>query len=227
MTDPFIGPQIAWRTVFLIEYFGPLAIHPLIFFLRPYIYSTNNLPPSTLQTLAFALITLHFAKREFETMFIHRFSNATMPAFNIVKNSAHYWMLAGLNLAYWIYSPNSPTAKESNPIITYPAILLYLLGEAGNLSTHLALRELRSEGGTERGIPRGSGFDLVTCPNYMFEALAWLGIWLVTWSSSAGLFTLVALIPMALWSKKKETKYRREFGDKYKKKRYSMLPGII
>jgi very-long-chain enoyl-CoA reductase len=31
---------------------------------------------------------------------------------------------------------------------------------------------------------------------------------------------------MMAWAKKKEDKYRKEFGDQYKKKRYSMLPGI-
>jgi very-long-chain enoyl-CoA reductase len=89
-----LGPQIAWRTVFIIEYLGPLLIHPLIYYLRPYIYTLPPLDagPSTLQTLSLAMIVLHFLKRELETLFVHRFSLATMPFLNVFKNSAHYWL---------------------------------------------------------------------------------------------------------------------------------------
>lgn len=215
-----LGPQIAWRTVFLVEYLGPMIIHPALFTLLP------SSPPSTAQTFSCALITLHFVKRELETLFLHRFSAATMPARNIFKNSAHYWLLAGGNIAYWIYQPNSPTARQPNPVIMYLGVLLFFIGEAGNLSTHITLRKLRSAGGKERGIPSGFGFNLVTCPNYMFETIAWTGITLVTSSLSTLLFVIVAVGQMGVWAGGKEKKYRREFGDKYKKKRSVILPGI-
>ena len=215
-----LGPQIAWRTVFLVEYLGPIIIHPMLLALLP------SSPPSTAQILSCVLITLHFVKRELETLFIHRFSAATMPARNIFKNSAHYWLLAGANIAYWIYRPDSPTARQQNPIFIYGGLLLFILGEVGNLSTHITLRNLRSAGGKERGIPSGLGFDLVTCPNYMFETIAWTGIAAVTWSLSTLLFVIVAVGQMGVWAGGKEKKYRLEFGGKYKKKRSVILPGI-
>lgn len=204
-----------------------MLIHPLFYLLRPYIYSNAPAHASSLQTLSCVLITLHFVKRELETLFVHRFSSATMPAFNIFKNSGHYWVFAGVNIAYWIYKPTAPTAGSSNPLITYVAVLMYIVGELGNLSNHLTLRGLRSTGGTERGIPQGLGFGLVTCPNYMFETLAWTGMWLTTWSLSTGLFIVIAVAQMAMWAKKKERRYRKEFGDKYQRKSFGMLPGII
>ena len=215
-----LGPQIAWRTVFLVEYLGPILIHPILYALQP------RATPSTAQTLSCVLITLHFVKRELETLFIHRFSSATMPAMNIFKNSAHYWALAGANIAFWTYRPGSSTAQHPNLLLAYFGVLLYVLGEAGNLSTHITLRNLRSAGGKERGIPNGLGFGLVTCPNYMFETIAGMGIGFVTWSLSTLLFVVVAVYQMGLWAGGKEKKYRRDFGDKYKKKRYVMLPGI-
>jgi len=112
-------------------------------------------------------------------------------------------------------------------VIYYAAILLFLVGELGNLSAHLTLRGLRSSGGTERGIPKGLGFGLVTCPNYMFETIAWVGIWLATWSLSTGVFIVIAVAQMAAWAKKKERRYRKEFGDKYQRKRFAMLPGLV
>ena len=172
------------------------------------------------------MITLHFVKRELETLYVHRFSAATMPAKNIFKNCAHYWLLAGANIAYWCYRPDPSTAAPSSIYITSIGVVLYLLGELANLSTHMTLRSLRSSGGKERGIPRGLGFGLVTCPNYMFEIMAWTGITLVSWSWSTVLFVLVAVGQMGVWAGGKEKKYRREFGDRYKKKQSVMLPGI-
>ena len=220
------GAQIAWRTVFIIEYAGPLLIHPLFYFLRQYIYKDAPAEPSTLQTLSCVTITLHFLKRELETLFVHRFSNATMPMTNIFKNSAHYWLLSGLLIAYFTYSPTSATAAASIPVITYPALTLYTFGELANLNTHLVLRSLRSSGGTERGVPKGLGFDWVTCPNYLFESMAWVAILLINRSWSTAVFIAVAVGQMALWAKKKENRYRKELGGKYKKKRYAMIPGV-
>lgn len=218
-----LGPQIAWQTVFVIEYLGPLLIHPLIYYLRPYLFRIAG-APSQAQTLSCLLITLHFLKRELETLFIHRFSNATMPARNIFKNSAHYWVLAGANIAFWVYKPGSPTATLNNPLVIYTGLALFAIGELGNLNAHLILRGLRSSGGKERGIPKGLGFDLVTCPNYTFETLAWIGIWLVTFSLSTGVFAVIAVGQMYVWALKKESRYRKEFGDKYKRKRCAMFP---
>jgi very-long-chain enoyl-CoA reductase len=233
-----LGPQIAWRTVFIIEYLGPILIHPLIYFARPYIYPTPSFTPtempapSQLQTLTMALIILHFLKREYETLFIHRFSLSTMPFLNIFKNSAHYWLLSGLNIAYWTYAPTSVAQSVTSlsfpdDRVTAAGIALFVVGELANLETHIVLRELRGEGTTERGIPKGLGFNFVTCPNYFFETVSWIGITLVSRSLSTWLFVLVAGAQMALWGQKKEERYRKEFGDKYVKKRYVMIPWVI
>jgi very-long-chain enoyl-CoA reductase len=222
-----LGTQIAWRTVFLVEYAGPILIHPLVLALRPYIYPSATKDASQLQTLLCALISLHFVKREFETLFVHRFSAATMPIRNIFKNSFHYWVLSGAMVAAFIYSPTSAAAQEPHPLLLYPGLVLFALGELGNLQTHLTLKGLRSAGGTERGIPRGFLFDLVTCPNYLTESISWLGVYLISGLSWGVLiFLIVSVVQMGQWASKKERRYRKEFGDKYKKKRFTMLPGI-
>lgn len=228
-----LGPQIGWRTVFIIEYFGPLVIPALFLFpLRPLLYYNFDKPlpdPSTLQLVVCSLLTLHFLKREYETIFVHRFSNATMPARNIFKNSAHYWALAGFNIAYWVFRPDANAATgDLNPLVLYSGLAVFVFGELANLNAHLILRDLRRPGTTDRGIPSGFGFGLVTCPNYMFEVVSWLGIWLVSrFSWSVLVFTVVGSAQMMSWAAKKERRYRKEFGDKYKRKRFVMLPGIF
>ncbi|KKZ67990.1 enoyl reductase [[Emmonsia] crescens] len=230
-----LGCQLGWRTVYMIEYFGPIFIHPIFLLpsLRPKIYRTPNPPPVTNYQLLFcALIVLHFVKRELETAFVHRFGRATMPAFFVVRNSAHYWVLSGLNVAYWVYAPTSKAAattiESANPLLLYTGLALYVFGQLANINTHLVLRNLRRPGTNERGIPSGFGFKWVTCPNYLFEVIAWVGMYLVSGLNwSVILFIAVACAPMITWAKSKEHTYRKEFGDKYKKKRFVMFPGIV
>ena len=60
--------------------------------------------------------------------------------------------------------------------------------EISNFHSHMVLRGLRPKGTTQRGIPRGYGFDLVSCPNYLFDLLSWLAIAVMT-SNWIGKFT--------------------------------------
>lgn len=207
-------------------------IPPLFLFpLRPLLYFNFDQPlpePSSQQLLMCILLTVHFIKRELETIFVHRFSNATMPARNIFKNSAHYWALAGFNIAYWVFRPDAAAASDNpNPALTYAGLAMFVFGELANLNAHLILRDLRRPGTTERGIPSGFGFSLVTCPNYLFEIMAWIGVFLVSQLSwSVLVFIAVGGLQMWSWALKKERRYRKEFGDKYKNKRFAMLPGL-
>jgi very-long-chain enoyl-CoA reductase len=109
-------------------------------------------------------------------------------------------------------------------MVNYVGIALYLFGEIANFNAHVVLSKLRKPGGTERGIPKGFGFGTVTCPNYSFELLAWIGIALVTKSCSTLLFGAIAYVQMRIWAQKKERQLR-EFGDKYPKKRNGIIPG--
>lgn len=151
-----------------------------------------------------------------------------MPFTNIFKNCGHYWLLSGIFLGYFIYGPAAPTAAPiaSNPVLAYGGLALWLIGELGNLNAHLVLKNLRRPGTKERGIPKGLGFSWVTCPNYMFEVVSWIGMCLITRSWSTVVFSAVGAGQMAIWAKGKERRYRKDFGDKYKKKRFALLPGV-
>ena len=225
-----IGVQVAWRTVFIVEYLGPLLIHPLILALRPYIYPWSPVAPGPLsqtQRLAFAMIIAHFTKRELETVFVHKFSASTMPAWNIIRNSLFYWALWGVLSAYALYSPTSLAATADEPLIDMVGLAIFVLGEVCNAAVHVHLSGLRSRGGTERKIPTGIGFSIVTCPNYMFEVIGWIGAIVAARSWALALSLVVGCYYMGMWAKGKERAYRKEFGDKYKKKRYVMLPGLL
>jgi len=54
--------------------------------------------------------------------------------------------------------------------------------QLSNLYTHIYLSSLRKPNSTERKIPYGYGFDLVSCPNYLFEILGWVAFSVLTGS---------------------------------------------
>ncbi|OLN87172.1 putative enoyl reductase [Colletotrichum chlorophyti] len=223
-----LGPQLAWRTVFVIEYLGPILIHLAVVGLRPYIYGIGAKQPLTpTQNLVFAMFLGHFLKREYETLFVHKFSANTMPIRNIFKNSFFYWVFAGFICAWHIYSPTSPTALARNDAVDVLGTIIFVFGEASNAIVHLNLSSLRSPGGTERQIPRGYGFSIVTCPNYMFEIIAWIGVIVTSRSWSVALFIALGAAQMASWAKGKERAYRKEFPENYKKKKFVLFPGVF
>jgi very-long-chain enoyl-CoA reductase len=203
-------------------------VRPYIYRIAPFVYKNETETPMTqVQWLLFALFNIHFLKREFETIFVHKFSASTMPARNIVRNSAFYWGMAGLLCALDIYAPGNLSARDELVPLDYLGLALFAVGETGNWMVHQHLAGLRKPGGTEKGIPNCIGSSLVTSPNYMFEVLAWVGVILISRSWAVVLFICTGVVYMRSWSRGKEKALRNEFGDRYKKKRYTMLPGLI
>lgn len=215
-----LGPQISWRMVFFLEYLGPLLIHQ--FYLLYVVYFAKR-DLNMVQILAYAMVTFHFLKREYETIMVHRFSHSTMPLSNLFKNSAHYWILSGFGIGHFLYSDSFKSTK-SVPLI-YASVAVFIAAELGNFRTHLILRDLRPEGSNTRAIPRGFGFNLLSCPNYFFEMVAWCAFSFMTDLPSAWFFTVVASGQMWLWAVKKHKRYLKEFPD-YPTNRKPMIPFI-
>ncbi|ELT92574.1 hypothetical protein CAPTEDRAFT_167372 [Capitella teleta] len=225
-----LGPQVGWTTVFLTEYAGPLFIY-LLFYMRPaLIYGAEAAkePKAQVVHIACACWTFHYAKRLFETVFIHRFSHATMPISNIVKNSTYYWGFAAF-VAYFINHPlyTAPCANQ-----TYTALAGFVVSELGNFSIHVALRNLRPPGTKERRIPYPTSnpltllFKFVSCPNYTYEFYSWLSFTIMTQSLPALLFTIAGVYQMTVWAMGKHRNYRKEFKE-YPRGRKSIIPFLI
>jgi very-long-chain enoyl-CoA reductase len=153
--------------------------------------------------MTLAMVFIHFLKREYETLFIHRFSADTMPFVYIFRNSAHYWALGGLIFAYTAYHPsNSHVIRtQTQTILT---IILYMYTELSNLVTHITLSRLRPEGTRIRRVPHGYGFDRpfggISFPNYFFEIMAWMVIALWSWTWGIIPFLVVAVFIMDKWA---------------------------
>ena len=168
-----LGVQIGWRTVFLLEYLGPILIH-LYYALR--VNNWSRLVP--LQRVFLLSILVHYLKREYETVLVHRFSHDTMPIFNLFKNCAHYWALGGWFIARHIYEPGYATGglltgyKSKLYPVQWLYFALFLVFEGCNFYTHLVLRGLRPAGTSKRAIPYGLGFSpppLPRLPQLLFR----------------------------------------------------------
>jgi len=66
---------------------------------------------------------IHFLKREYETICVHRFGNDTMPFSNVFKNSFHYWILCGFLTMFFVLHP-----KYETPIWQTQEMKLGLMG---------------------------------------------------------------------------------------------------
>jgi len=204
-----LGPQISWTAVFLVEYFGPILMHAICF-LAPQLVYSQPVKHHLIQQVAFGLVVLHYLKREYETLFVHRFGNATMPWFNIIKNSSHYWLLGGLFIAFFFNDPQY-TAPTNISTLIFAGAGLFVAAELGNLAAHITLRDLRAPGSNQRGIPRGGLFELVTCANYTYELAAWLVFAVLTQVLTGYLFFVVSFGQIALWALKKHVALKKEF----------------
>lgn len=225
-----LGPQIGWKTVFLAEYAGPLLVY-LWMYRRPWLFygdGATSAPVHYTVHIAAGCWTLHYAKRLLETLFVHRFSHATMPIFNLLKNCSYYWLFT----LYVAYHVNHPLFTAPGPVQVYGSLAAFLLCELGNLSIHVALRNLRPPGTKVRKIPVAtpnpftSLFNLVSCPNYTYEFGSWLAFSIMTRCLPAGLFALAGMYQMTLWALGKHKTYKKEFPN-YPRSRKAIIPFIL
>uniref|UniRef100_A0A0K2TWN1 very-long-chain enoyl-CoA reductase n=1 Tax=Lepeophtheirus salmonis TaxID=72036 RepID=A0A0K2TWN1_LEPSM len=223
------GLQIGWTTVFLSEYAGPLFVYGWIY-TRPWLFygDMHNTTDHSVVNIAMACWSFHYLKRLFETVFVHRFSNATMPISNLFKNCSYYWGFA----AYVSYHVNHPLYTSPGRIQIYSALAAFFICELGNLSIHIALRNLRPEGSKVRKIPFPTSnpltclFNFVSCPNYTYEVGSWIAFSVMTQCLPAGLFAFAGFYQMTAWAFGKHRNYKKEF-PAYPKGRKSIVPFLL
>lgn len=211
--------------MFYIEYAGPIIVTLALLFFRKGIYGRN--PALTLnQKLGVFMVLVHYIKRELETAFVHRFSSETMPLINVFKNSFHYYGLFGFLTMYFYLHPDYTPPSWASPAVFYTATALFLIFEFLNLQTHLVLKNLRTPGSTERKIPYGWGFGLVSSANYFWEAMAWIVFCVQAQVLGGYVYLAASVYQMAAWAIKKHKRYKEEFPN-YPRNRKAMFPFLF
>jgi very-long-chain enoyl-CoA reductase len=201
----YIGRQIPYRTVFIVEYLGPLIIWFLVH--------------RNLSSIASLMWIFHFCKRLFETTFVHRFGSDTMPLKLLFKNSAYYYFFAFVNAYY------SPTTKfvhrdvvwygNTFSIPVYEQLVpvtLFFMFELSNFYCHVSLRTLRTTDPSGYANPQGLFFKNIACPNYGFEVLSWIAFSLHAKTIAAIAFTFCGFYQINQWAIVKKQRLEATFG---------------
>jgi len=215
-----LGPQIGWRLTYVIEYLGPLFF-VIFFFLRLGPEKSN-----TTQRLGFMMASFHYAKRLYESIWVHDFSNSTMPLRNLLINCTYYWLIFGVGCGYSLFNENYQE-PSFNIFIRYLFAFFFFSAEFKNLKCHLILQELKEKNRGEKGIPYGEGFEFVSCANYFWEFVAWLCFSIFVNLPFFYLFTLFGFLIMRNWAIKKHKDYLKNFPDRYPKDRKAFIPFLI
>jgi very-long-chain enoyl-CoA reductase len=214
-----LGPQINWRLVYLAEYSGP------IFIILGYFLLLGPQKANNTQIAGFIMSTFHYCKRFFESIFVHHFSNSTMPLSNLWTNIIYYWFLYATMCGYFLINPNYNEPKW-NLFLRGALVFFFFCCELKNLKCHLIQKELKEKLKGEKGIPKGAGYDLVSCANYFWEFMSWVFFSLFVNHWSFYVFTLCGFLIMRNWALKKHRDYHKKFPD-YPKKRKAFIPYLI
>ncbi|KAF5470185.1 hypothetical protein F2P56_010714 [Juglans regia] len=143
-------------------------------------------PQDTRFLLLRSALTLHFFKRIFEVLFVHKYSGG-MVLDSAIQISLSYFMTT----ATMIYSQHLTQGISEPPVdLKYPGVLLFLIGIGGNFYHHYLLSKLRRKSDKEYRVPKGGLFGLVICPHYLFEIISFLGISCISQTLYAFSFTL-------------------------------------
>ncbi|KAJ0232596.1 3-oxo-5-alpha-steroid 4-dehydrogenase family protein [Hirschfeldia incana] len=125
-------------------------------------------------------LSLHFFKRVFEVLFIHKYSGG-MPLDVAFTISSGYFSSTTLVLYSQSFTVGLPQPDFD---LKFSGVVMFVVGIVGNLYHHVLLAKLRTEGEgggkKEYKIPKGGLFGAIICPHYMFEILVFWGFFMIS-----------------------------------------------
>ncbi|HMV41519.1 MAG TPA: DUF1295 domain-containing protein [Leptospiraceae bacterium] len=204
---------------------GMLFIYFLPLLTYIYFYWHSNFTPTFYHQMVLIAVSIHFAKRCLESLFLHRYSGKI----SIVTTFFIAWAYS--SIAYTIHeSVNLFTKIEKvdseMSVSIWIGFLIFLLGQSSNLYHHILLTKLRASGSKEYKIPEGGLFKYVNCPHYLSEIIGWIGIAIM--SRYLIVFGLTYIMSAYLVARSiNTTKWYQEKIPNYPRERKSILPFVL
>ncbi|EXB97677.1 3-oxo-5-alpha-steroid 4-dehydrogenase 2 [Morus notabilis] len=156
--------KVGSRRGMLICYTPAFLASAALFFVFPH---ENNLRLLLLNSA----LALHFFKRIFEVLYVHKYSG------NMVLKTAIIISLSYLtSTTTMIYAQHlSQGLAEPQIDLKYIGLFMFLIGITGNFYHHYLLSQLRKKGDEKYKIPKWGLFGQVICPHYLFEIIEFVG----------------------------------------------------
>ena len=114
-----------------------------------------------MQLIVYGAVSIHFAKRVLETLFLHKYSGK-MAVQTLIFITFIYSLITGM-----ICYLNTRTVPEMDTLF-HIGVVLFFVGEAGNFYHHNLLADLR-KGSEGYHIPQGGLFQYAACPHYFWS----------------------------------------------------------
>mmetsp|Transcript_68293 Transcript_68293/g.154516 ORF Transcript_68293/g.154516 Transcript_68293/m.154516 type:complete len:246 (-) Transcript_68293:57-794(-) len=177
------------------------------------------------ELLVASMIAIHFAKRLYETWFVHVYSG-DMDRGTSVGIGVYYALMSFL-VIHQQAGVGAEVYAQQGEIGLALALALFGAGEIGNLACHCQLAKLRSkEKGTQYVLPSGGLFGLVVSPHYMFEVIVWLGIAVAAAHLNACLLAVSMACYLAGRADSTWSWYKEKFED-FPESRWRIMPGVF
>ena len=172
-----------------------------------------------IQWIMTILFVLHFGKRCFEAVFVHKYSG-TIDVFSVLQIAGFYC------LAVWLGLFTTAGVTQAPDMITGIGLATFAAGTVINAYHHVLLANLRARGSNEYVIPRGGLFGFIVCPHYLGELLAWLGIALVSRQLAMYIWFFGETAYLLIRSRNTLKWYRARFPQMAGRVR-GLLPGLV
>lgn len=206
------------RKGMFVIYFLPLLVY--LFF-----YFTSPIEKTIYHQLIFIAVTLHFAKRCLEVLFLHRYSGKISILTTLLITWAYSSISYSIHESVNLFTKQETLATNTN-LTLYFGFGIFLLGQSSNLYHHILLSKLRSGETKEYKIPEGGLFSFVNCPHYLSEIIAWIGIAIM--SKYLIVYGLVFIMSSYLFARSINTsRWYREKIPNFPSNRKSILPFLL
>ncbi|ONK74253.1 uncharacterized protein A4U43_C03F4360 [Asparagus officinalis] len=170
-------------------------------------------------------LAIHFFKRVFEVLFIHKYSGRMQLLSTIIISSSY--TINTINIIYTQHLSQSQSIREPAIDLKYPGILLSIIGILGNFYHHLLLANLRGKDEKGYKIPSGGLFGLVICPHYLFEIIVFFGLSLIAQTAYAFCFTAGTVVYLMGRSLATRRWYVSKFEDQFPREIKALVPFVF